>query len=159
MTPAKTILYVDDEALSLKYFERLVGPMAPVMTASSVQEGRAVLQAHSAEIAVLLCDQRMPGTTGVRFLKEVREPGPDTGRIIISGYTDSQDIIAGINDAGIYQYVLKPWVPEHLLSTVARAAEARSLQMQTQRLNLELRTSTPALRQRSSVTRKSCRPR
>ena len=65
-------------------------------------------------------------------------------RIIISGYTDSQDIIAGINDAGIYQYVLKPWMPEHLLSTVARAAEARRLQMQTQRLNLELRTSAPA---------------
>jgi two-component system response regulator HupR/HoxA len=79
----------------------------------------------------------------------VREAWPDTVRIIISGYTDSQDIIAGINDAGIYQYVLKPWVPEHLLSTVANAAEARSLQMQTQRLNLELRTSTPVLRQRT----------
>jgi two-component system response regulator HupR/HoxA len=73
-------------------------------------------------------------------------------RIIISGYTDSQDIIAGINDAGIYQYVLKPWVPEHLLSTVTKAAEARSLQMQTQRLNLELRTSTPVLRRRGTET-------
>jgi two-component system response regulator HupR/HoxA len=101
---------------------------------------------------VILCDQRMPGTSGVKFLKEVRELWPDTVRIIISGYTDSQDIIAGINDAGIYQYVLKPWVPEHLLSTVAKAAEARSLQMQTQRLNLELRTSTPVLRRRGTET-------
>ena len=82
----------------------------------------------------------------------MRELWPDTVRIIISGYTDSQDIIAGINDAGIYQYVLKPWMPEHLLSTVGRAAEARRLQMQTQRLNLELRTSTPVLRQRTSAT-------
>ncbi|HAG74791.1 MAG TPA: hypothetical protein DCL53_04905 [Thauera sp.] len=27
-------------------------------------------------------------------------------RMIISGYTDSEDIIAGINDAGICQYTL-----------------------------------------------------
>jgi two-component system response regulator HupR/HoxA len=70
----------------------------------------------------------MPGQTGVVFLKEVRERWPDTVRIVISGYTDSEDIIAGINDAGIYQYVLKPWVPDHLLQTVRNAVEAQTLQ-------------------------------
>ena len=149
------VLVVDDETHSLDAIRRNLEEDFRILTATSADEARGLLERH--EVSVILCDQRMPGTSGVRFLKEVREVWPDTVRIIISGYTDSQDIIAGINDAGIYQYVLKPWVPEHLLSTVARAAEARSLQMQTQRLNLELRTSTPVLRQRSNASLASAR--
>ncbi len=115
------VLVVDDEARSLDAIRRTLEEDFRVLTAASADEARGLLEQH--EVSVILCDQRMPGTTGVRFLKEVRELWPDTVRIIISGYTDSQDIIAGINDAGIYQYVLKPWMPEHLLSTVGRAAE------------------------------------
>jgi two-component system response regulator HupR/HoxA len=144
------VLVVDDETRSLDSIRRNLEEDFRILTASSADEARGLLERH--EVSVILCDQRMPGTSGVKFLKEVRELWPDTVRIIISGYTDSQDIIAGINDAGIYQYVLKPWVPEHLLSTVGKAAEARSLQMQTQRLNLELRTSTPVLRRRGTET-------
>ncbi|MBN8494361.1 MAG: sigma-54-dependent Fis family transcriptional regulator, partial [Burkholderiales bacterium] len=64
------------------------------------------------------------------------------------GYADSEDIIAGINEAGIYQYILKPWVPEHLLQTVRQAVEASTLQHGLQRLELELRAGVPALRAR-----------
>jgi len=142
------VLVVDDETRSLDSIRRNLEEDFRILTASSADEARGLLALH--EVSVILCDQRMPGTSGVKFLKEVREVWPDTVRIIISGYTDSQDIIAGINDAGIYQYVLKPWVPEHLLATVSKATEARSLQMQTQRLNLELRTSTPVLRRRGT---------
>jgi two-component system response regulator HupR/HoxA len=70
---------------------------------------------------------------------------------VISGYTDSQDIIAGINEAGIYQYILKPWSPDHLLHSVRQAVEAQVLQQQTSRLNLELRTSNTVLRERMST--------
>ena len=51
-------------------------------------------------VQVVLCDNRMPGVTGIDFLKEVREHRPDTVRMIISGYTDTEDIIAGVNNAG-----------------------------------------------------------
>lgn len=144
------VLVVDDEAHSLDAIRRNLEEDFSVMTAISADEARALLEQH--EVSVILCDQRMPGTTGVKFLKEVRERWPDTVRIIISGYTDSQDIIAGINEAGIYQYVPKPWLPEHLLATVTNAVEARTLQMQTQQLNLELRTSAPVLRQRKQAS-------
>ncbi|UUZ77845.1 hypothetical protein LP414_13080 [Polaromonas sp. P1(28)-13] len=43
MSPDK-ILYVDDEPMALKYFERLVSPLAPVITALSVEQGKAVLR-------------------------------------------------------------------------------------------------------------------
>ena len=63
MKPDK-ILFVDDEAMALKYFERLVGPLAPVITAASVEAGKAILRERGAEIAVLVSDQRMPGERG-----------------------------------------------------------------------------------------------
>lgn len=151
MSPAlalPTVLVVDDEVRSQDAMRRTLDEDFTVLTASGADEARVHLE--RTPVSVILCDQRMPGLTGVAFLKEVRERWPDTVRIVISGYTDSEDIIAGINDAGIYQYVLKPWVPDHLLNTVRNAAEAQTLQRDMHRLDLELRTSTPVLRQRAA---------
>lgn len=143
-----TVLVVDDEVRSQDAMRRTLEEDFTVLTASGADDARQQLE--RSEVNVILCDQRMPGLTGVAFLKEVRERWPDIVRIVISGYTDSEDIIAGINDAGIYQYILKPWVPDHLLSTVRNAAEAQTLQQETARLDLELRTATPVLRQRAA---------
>ncbi len=142
------MLVVDDELRSQEAMRRTLDEDFRVLTAGSAEQALAVLEREP--VAVLLCDQRMPGTTGVAFLKRVRQRWPETVRIIVSGYTESEDIVAGINEAGIYQYILKPWAPEHLLDSVRNAVEAQSLQRQTARLDLELRTSTPALRQRAS---------
>ncbi|NMM27164.1 MAG: sigma-54-dependent Fis family transcriptional regulator [Glaciimonas sp.] len=147
-TSLSTILVVDDETGSQDAIRRTLEEDFNVLTASSADEARVLMERH--ELAVILCDQRMPGTTGVQFLKEVRECWPDVVRIIISGYTDAEDIIAGINDAGIYQYVLKPWMPDHLLDSVRGAVEARSLQLDMHRLDIELRTSTSVLRVRTA---------
>ena len=143
-----TVLVVDDEVRSQDALRRTLDEDFTVFTASSADEARGLLQRQP--VSVILCDQRMPGMTGVNFLKEVREQWPDIVRIVISGYTDSEDIIAGINDAGIYQYILKPWSPDHLLESVRNAVEAQVLQQQTARLDLELRTSTRVLRQRTA---------
>jgi two-component system response regulator HupR/HoxA len=142
------VLVVDDEARSLDAIRRTLDEDFVVHTALTTAAARDLLERH--DIAVILCDQRMPGQTGVQFLKDVRERWPETVRIIISGYTDSEGIIAGVNEAGIHQYVLKPWVPDHLLATVRNAAEARTLHSSIQRLDLELRSPTAVLRRRSS---------
>lgn len=143
-----TVLVVDDEVRSQDAMRRTLDEDFTVFTASSADEARGLLERQP--VSVILCDQRMPGMTGVSFLKEVRERWPDAVRIVISGYTDSEDIIAGINEAGIYQYILKPWAPDHLLDSVRNAVEAQALQRQTRRLDLELRTSTGVLRQRTA---------
>ncbi len=139
-----TVLLVDDEVRSLDAMRRTLEEDFEVLTATGADEARE--QMARREVHVILCDQRMPGTTGVEFLREARERWPDAVRIVISGYTDSEDIIAGINDAGIWQYILKPWVPDHLLQTVRSAAEARTLQHGLARLDLELRSGQGVLR-------------
>ena len=106
---APSVLVVDDEVRSQEALRRTLEEDFTVFTAGSAE---AALQVMTAEfVHVILCDQRMPGTSGVEFLRLVRAQWPDTIRIILSGYTETEDIIAGINEAGIWQYLLKPWHP------------------------------------------------
>ena len=145
------ILVVDDEPQSLDAIRRTLEEDFDVALASSADEARRCLQAR--EVSVVLCDQRMPEQTGVEFLKEVRQTWPDCVRIIVSGYTDSQDIIEGVNEAGLYQYLLKPWMPDHLLNVVREAAQARRLQTGIAHLDMEVRRAPSALRERLSQRR------
>jgi len=122
MTPTK-ILYVDDEAMALKYFERLVSPLAPVLTASSVEEGRAMLLAHGADVAVLVCDQRMPGERGNELLRHAREYYPGVVRMLTTAYSELGDAIEAINSGEIYRYINKPWELESLRADLKNALE------------------------------------
>src|SRR5574343_1322981 len=141
-----TVLVVDDEVRSQEARRRTLDEEFEVFTTSSAEEAQKILEQEPVQI--LLCDQRMPGASGVSFLKRVRSQWPDVVRIIISGYTDSEDIIAGINEAGIYQYLLKPWQPDALFRSIRNAAELYRLQAENQRLSLELRTTGPVLKKR-----------
>lgn len=138
MRALPTVLVVDDKEWSQEALRRALEEDFTVFTAAGAHDGRAVM-AHET-IQVVLCDQRIPETTGVEFLKEVRERWPDTVRLIISGYSEAHDFTIGINEADIYQYILKPWHPKALLLTVRAAAQFYELQQQTQHMNLELST-------------------
>ncbi|HRY07401.1 MAG TPA: sigma-54 dependent transcriptional regulator [Hyphomicrobiaceae bacterium] len=137
MTQLQAILVVDDEVRSLESLARILGEDFEVHTASSVAEANRVLEKEW--IQVILCDQRMPDQSGVEFLKTVRARWPEIIRMIVSGYTDSHDIINGINDAGIYQYITKPWHPDTLLMTLKNACALYALQRENELLAIELK--------------------
>jgi len=150
-----SVLVIDDEIRSLEALQRTLEEDFIVFTASSAEDAKVILEREW--IRIVLCDQRMPGTSGVQFLTEVREQWPDAIRIIISGYTDSEDIITGINEAGIYQYLLKPWQPEQLLLTLRGAAELYRLQADNQRMSVDLKVAEPVMRQRVEQKREAVR--
>ncbi|MBS4098597.1 MAG: sigma-54-dependent Fis family transcriptional regulator [Sulfuricella sp.] len=155
MTTLPAVLIVDDEIRSQESLRRTLEEEFEVFTASGAGDAATILEQEF--IHVILCDQRMPGVSGVEFLKTVREQWPDIVRIIISGYTETEDIIAGINNAGIYQYITKPWRPESLLLNVRAAAQLFRLQQENQQASLEMRTSEPALRKRVQAKREKLR--
>jgi len=137
MTTLPTILVVDDEQRSLESLYRILEDDFDVRTALTIQEAEQILQQEW--VQVILCDQRMPELTGVEFLKQVREKWPDVIRMIISGYTDSDDIIDALNDAGIYQYISKPWHPDKLIPLLKNACRMFDLQRQNESLSVELK--------------------
>jgi len=155
VTALPTVLIVDDEVRSLESLQRILVDDFEVQVASNVQEAEALLQTEWVQI--ILCDQRMPETTGVEFLTRVREQWPDVIRMIISGYTDSEDIINALNDAGVYQYITKPWHPENLILTLKNAAELFRLQRQNELLSIELKSSPRRLEETMARKRENLR--
>ncbi len=137
------ILVIDDEARSLQTLRRVLDEDFTVLTAAGAIEAEAILQRETP--AVILCDQRMPGQSGVEFLQRVREAWPDPVRMIISGYTDSEDILAAINDAGIYRFIAKPWDPEALLEAVRGAVRLYDLQRQNHAISVEMKVAPQQL--------------
>jgi len=133
MKPEK-ILYVDDEAMSLKYFERLVSPIAPVITATSVEEGKAVLRERAAEIAVLVTDQRMPGAYGNELLRHARMYHPHIVRMLTTAYSELGDAIEAINTGEIFRYISKPWSLESMRADLRNALELAALRSERDEL-------------------------
>lgn len=146
MSPRPTILLVDDEILSLETMTRILDEEFEVRSATNATVALKILEQDW--IQVVLSDQRMPDTSGVAFLAQVRERWPEVIRIIISAYTDADDLIAGINAAGIYQFIGKPWHPDALLLAVRNAVRLFQLQRDHELLTLETRVTAQSLSER-----------
>lgn len=147
-----SILVIDDEPRALETVARILGEEFDVHTASTTSDAEQILQ--NEWIQVLLCDHRMPDMTGVEFCTMVRDKWPEIVRIIISGYTDSADIIDAINKGGIYQFISKPWHPEELTIQVRNAVELFRLQRQNEQLSVELRIKPSSLEESLSEKRR-----
>lgn len=145
MSSLPSILVVDDEVRSLESIKRILGNRFDVHTADNAADARAILEREW--IQVLVCDQRMPDMTGIEFCQMAREQYPDIIRMIISGYTDSEDIIGAINKGGIYQYITKPWHPDELVSKLTNAVELFRLQRENEQLAVELKLKPDSLEQ------------
>ncbi|MFN3386191.1 MAG: response regulator [Candidatus Thermochlorobacter sp.] len=116
------ILVVDDEQGVLTALSQLLSDTYEVLTAKSADEALAMLKQDSF-MTLLLTDQRMPKKTGTDFLIESRELAPMVPKILITAYTDVEDIIRLINEGQIYRYVQKPWNPEKLRELISEAVE------------------------------------
>lgn len=144
MSDLPVILVVDDEVRSLESIRRILSDEFEVMIAANTEE--AIEHFERMDIEAILCDQRMPGLSGIDFLKTVRSRWPETVRMIISGYTDAHDIIDGVNEAGIYQYITKPWHPNSLAMTVRNAVQLRRMQREAELMAVEMRMMPEAAR-------------
>ncbi len=69
------------------------------------------LAARNAQVALFLVDQRMPGMSGIEMLREVVKLHPAARRVLLTAYADTDVAIAGINEIGLDQYLMKPWDP------------------------------------------------
>jgi two-component system probable response regulator PhcQ len=116
-----TILFVDDEPLSLKYFQASVGRYANVRTANSPEAALQILESEGDDISVVVSDERMPRESGVAFLSCVRKSWPSTVRVLTSAYANIDNLQHAINDAAIYRFVPKPWNLEELCVTMQDA--------------------------------------
>ncbi|WP_315791407.1 response regulator [Fischerella sp. JS2] len=120
------ILVVDDEPDNLDLLYRTFRRDFQVLKADSGMNALQVLAAEG-EVAVIISDQRMPEMKGTEFLSKTVPQFPNTVRIILTGFTDIEDLVEAINAGQVYKYITKPWDPAELKAVVQRAAETYDL--------------------------------
>ncbi len=143
-TKARTLLLVDDEPNVLAALKRLLRRDAyQILTASNGPQGLELLANNPVDIIV--SDQRMPGMTGVEFLRQAKALYPDTIRIVLSGYTELQSVTDAINEGAIYRFLTKPWDDSQLRSFIEEAFQHKELADENRQLNLKIRTANQEL--------------
>ncbi len=120
------LLVVDDEPDNLDLLYRTFRRDFNVLKADSGVNALQIL-ADEGEVAVIISDQRMPEMKGTEFLSKTVPQFPDTVRIILTGFTDIEDLVEAINAGQVYKYITKPWDPTELKAVVQRAAETYDL--------------------------------
>ncbi|MGB3239040.1 MAG: response regulator [Geitlerinemataceae cyanobacterium] len=116
------MLVVDDEPDNLDLLYRTFRRDFQVSKAESGFEALEVLEKEG-EVAVIISDQRMPQMKGTEFLRKTLPQFPNTVRIILTGFTDIEDLVEAINSGQVYKYITKPWDPQELKEVVGRAAD------------------------------------
>ncbi|RMF60462.1 MAG: response regulator, partial [Calditrichaeota bacterium] len=114
---AHVVLFVDDERNILSSVQRILR-RAPyrVLTANSPELGLELIQKHA--VTLVVSDFRMPTMDGVSFLEKVRDLSPDTVRMLLTGFADTDSAIRAINNGNVFRYLKKPIREPELLEAL-----------------------------------------
>ena len=139
-----TLLLVDDEPNIISSLQRLLRRDGyTILACDSPEKAFEILSGQPVD--VILSDQRMPGMSGVEFLRRVRRTHPDTVRIVLSGFSDLQFITDAINEGAIYKFLTKPWDDTQLREQVREAFRSKDIADENLRLTRALQAANAEL--------------
>jgi two-component system response regulator HupR/HoxA len=144
-----SLLLIDDEAANLQKLQRTFMDKYAVYPAQSGEEALHILR--STPIDAIITDQKMPNMTGIEFLEASQKEYPNLVRIVLTGYTEVDDLIAAINTGKVHKYITKPWEPETLKMVVQEALEKMELVRENERLARELKIANERLQTENAV--------
>jgi len=116
-----TLLVVDDETDVCDSVHDLLRREFKVLRARSAEDGFKLMREN--EVHIIMTDQRMPKVSGVELLSKVRVGHPQAVRMLFTGYSDIDSVIAAINQGRIFRFLKKPWQIQELEEAVHEAAE------------------------------------
>jgi two-component system C4-dicarboxylate transport response regulator DctD len=128
-----TVLVVDDEEQvrhSIAQWLELGGHT--VETAADADAALAAIRRRAPK--VVLTDFKMPRKTGMDLMRELQRFEPDIPVVLLTAHGDVPLAVAAMRE-GAYDFLQKPYVPEHLSAVVARAIEQRRLKQELQQLS------------------------
>lgn len=131
------ILYVDDESSHLWIFKSTFEIEFDIFTATTGEQALELFRGEPG-IAIVLSDQRMPGMSGVELMASIYHINPEPIRMLVTGYSDLEEIIQAVNVGHIFQYILKPWNVDTLRSSLYHARDMYLLARENRSLTSEL---------------------
>lgn len=134
-----TILIVDDEFDNLQLIKRTLRRKYNILTASDGMEALEVIEKEGNNISLIVTDQRMPKMNGTEFLAEISEAYPYIIKMLLTGYTDLDAMVDGVNKCNLFQYISKPFDPGDLELIISNGIEAYELTLSKNMLLNDLR--------------------
>jgi len=148
----EVILCVDDEetvlAVLKDQLEDNFGDTCEVESANSGAEALeliAALDAQRETLAVVVADQMMPGMNGTELLERIGKNNPGTLKIMLTGQAGLDAVVYAINQAGLNQYIAKPWNEHDLRLSVSGLLDRFRLGQENIRLLADLRRKNEEL--------------
>lgn len=103
-----SILFVDDEPTSRKWFALEFGDEFKVVTADGADEALQILRQRSSEFGVLVTDYRMPRSDGMTLLQAVQRDFRHVVRLLATAYAEKDVAIAAVNQGKVLRILEKP---------------------------------------------------
>ncbi|NQV06523.1 HAMP domain-containing histidine kinase [bacterium] len=129
------ILIIDDESVVLdSSTEVLRDETVAIATASNGTDGLALVREFQPDLVFV--DLKMPGISGIEVLTAITEVDPTIVTVVITGYATVDTAIEAMKN-GAYDFIPKPFTPDHLRLITARSLEKRRLLLETISLRRE----------------------
>lgn len=133
-----TILVVDDVEAVREGLRLRLRRGYHVLAAASAEEALDVLRRE--RVDVIIADHRMPGTSGLEFLRLARDRHPDTARVMLTGHADPDLIIQALHEGEVHRFLMKPVDPTELEVSLFLVLERLQLERENRRLRALLST-------------------
>ena len=128
-----SVVVVDDEASIRTAVEQWLSLSGfSVQLFARAEECLAHLPRHFP--GVVISDVRMPGMDGLQLLERLQADDPDLPVILLTGHGDVPMAVEAMR-SGAYDFLEKPFTPQHLLGSLRRALEKRQLVLENRRLH------------------------
>lgn len=130
------ILVVDDEPGMRNFLKRsLEKRCALIEVAGSAEEAEALRLRYHFDL--LLVDIRLPGLSGLDWLRQLREAGVRTHVIYMTAYADLDMAIAALRN-GADDFIMKPFRTEQMFMAMQLALQKRQILRENSLLRLQL---------------------
>jgi DNA-binding NtrC family response regulator len=148
-----SVLVVDDEDGIRQALTRFLTRLGyDVQAASNAKEALELLSAHHPQ--AMLCDIRMPETSGVELLPKVLAQDPDLAVLMLTAIDEPRTAIECLK-LGAYDYLIKPVDLEELELSLQHALRQRQLEVDRRELEQwlarEVAVRTRELEERSAA--------
>ena len=131
-----SVLAVDDDPRALENISNTLRPHCSMLKIASSAEAAEALRLRG-HFDLLLVSTRLPGLSGLDWVRQLRENGVRTHVIYTSGNPDLQEAIAALR-IGVDDFILKPFCSEQLLSAIGNALQRQLLGSESSLLSMQL---------------------